>query len=168
MLKKLLIPVLAFTVAAIGCGGGSNDTTGGGAGSGGSTAGAGGSTAGADGSTAGADGWTAGTDAAAGVDGADGAEVGTGLDSPPAGADVVCTLQTFCPVFLTYCGTTTPGYTTLAECMTSFAAVGAANALKQQCESYHLCNAIYDTGDDRALHCGHAAGAGTVCDPQPI
>jgi len=156
VLKTFLIPVLAFAVAAIGCDGSSSDTTGGGAGktgAAGSTAGAGGSTA--DGSTAGWDGSTAS---------ADGSTAGTGLDSPAAGGDVVCNLQTFCPVFLAYCGTTTPGYTTMDECMTTYAAVGAATPAKQQCESYHLCNAIYDTGDDRALHCGHAAGGGGICD----
>ncbi len=123
MSTKFLIPVFAFTVAAIGCGGGAGDTPRGDAGA-------------------------AGADASM-----------TGLNSPAAGADVVCTLETFCPIYLAYCGTATPGYTTLAECMTSFAAIPYA----QQCESYHLCNAIYDTGSDRALHCSHAAGGGGVC-----
>ena len=133
MLKKLLIPVFAFTVAAIGCSGSSNDTTHGDAGTAGSTAVA---------------------DASM-----------TGLNSPVAGADAGCTLETFCPIFLQYCGTANPGYTTLAECMTTYAAIGATNSSGQQCESYHLCNAIYDTGSDRALHCSHAAGEGGVCVP---
>ena len=143
MSKKFLIPVFAFAASALGCGS-SNDTTGGGAGA---TGAAGGATAGADASTAGVDGSA------------------TGLNSGAAGADAGCALETFCPIFLQYCGTANPGYTTLAECMTTYAAVGATNPSGQQCESYHLCNAIYDTGSDRALHCSHAAGGGGVCVP---
>ena len=131
MLKKLLIPVFAFTVAAIGCSGGSNDTPSG-------DAGAAGSTAAADASM-------------------------TGLNSPVAGPDVVCTLETFCPIYVAYCDTTIPGYTTLAECMTTFAALGVANPTKQTCQSEHLCLAIYDTGSDRMLHCLHASGGGNQC-----
>jgi hypothetical protein len=132
--KKLLIPALALTVAALGCGGGSNDTTGAG-----------------------------GRVGAAGVDGSTADGSMTGVNSAAAGPDAGCTLETFCPIFLAYCGSTTPGYTTLAECMTTYAAIGAANPYKQQCESYHLCLAIYDTGSDRVLHCSHAAGGGNVC-----
>jgi hypothetical protein len=131
VLKKFLIPVFAFTVAAIGCSGSSNDAPHGDAG-------------------------TAG--AAAVVDGSM-----TGVNSAAAGPDAGCTLETFCPIFLQYCGATSPGYTTLAECMTTYAALGAANPYKQQCDSYHLCLAIYDTGSDRVLHCSHAAGGGNVC-----
>ncbi|HEX4403500.1 MAG TPA: hypothetical protein VH560_01650 [Polyangia bacterium] len=87
----------------------------------------------------------------------------TGLNSPAAGPDVVCTLDTFCPTFIAYCGTATPGYTTLAECMSTFAALGVANAPKQTCQGQHLCLAIYDTGSDRALHCLHASGGGDQC-----
>jgi hypothetical protein len=102
--KKLLIPALALTVAALGCGGGSNDTTGAG-----------------------------GRVGAAGVDGSTADGSMTGVNSAAAGPDAGCTLETFCPIFLAYCGSTTPGYTTLAECMTTYAAIGAANPYKQQC-----------------------------------
>jgi hypothetical protein len=155
MLKRLLIPVLAFTVAAIGCGGNSNRTIGGDGETG--AAGTEGATAGASGATAGVSGATAGTS---------GGEAGTsgGTDAGSDGAFPACNLETFCPVFLATCGTTTKGYTTLAECMTTFAAVGAASPYQQQCESYHLCLALaYDPGSDRTLHCSHAAGGGNVC-----
>ena len=150
VLKKLLIPVFAVAVAAVGCSGANNATGDGKTGTAGSTAGADASTADAAGATASADGSM------------------TGLNSPAAGADAGCTLETFCPIFLQYCGTANPGYTTLAECMTTYAAVGATNPSGQQCESYHLCNAIDDTGSDRALHCSHAAGRGGVCVPAPF
>jgi hypothetical protein len=167
VLKKLLIPVFAFTVAAIGCSGGSNNTTDGGNGTAGSTGGSSGGAASASGGAAGggaggSSGRTAG--ASGGAAGASGGGAGSDAGS---GDDIfapVCTLETFCPIFLEYCGTTTPGYTTLAECMTTYAAIGAATPNKQQCETFHLCNAIYDTGSDRTLHCGHAAGGGGVCD----
>jgi hypothetical protein len=151
VLKKLLIPVFAVAVATVGCSGGSTNATGDG------KTGAVGSTAGADAATADAAGSTASADGSM-----------TGLNSPPAGADAGCTLETFCPIFLQYCGTANPGYTTLEECMTTYAAVGASNPSGQQCESYHLCNAIDDTGSDRALHCSHAAGRGGVCVPAPF
>jgi hypothetical protein len=131
--KQLLIPVLAFTVAVLGCSGSSNDTTG-----------------------------DAGKIGTAGVDGAtvDGA---TGINSPAAGPDAGCTLENFCPIFLQYCGAASPGYTNLDACTATYAALGTANPYKQQCQSYHLCLAIYDTGSDRMLHCSHAAGGGNVC-----
>jgi hypothetical protein len=134
VLKKFLIPVFAFAAAAIGCTGGSNDVSVHEAG-----------TAGSDGSTAVVDGSM------------------TGVNSAAAGPDVSCTLETFCPIYLAYCGTTTPSYSTLAECTTTFTALGTANPYKQQCQSYHLCLAIYDTGSDRVLHCSHAAGGGNQC-----
>ncbi|HTA19330.1 MAG TPA: hypothetical protein VK989_08555 [Polyangia bacterium] len=134
MSKRFLIPVFAFTVAAISCGGGPSDTARGDAGA------------------AVGDASTAGADAAM-----------TGLNSPVAGPDVVCSLATFCPVYIMYCGTATPGYTTPAECMATFAALGAANPTKQMCQSTHLCLAIYDTGSDRMLHCLHASGGGDQC-----
>ena len=156
VLNKLLIPgfaftVAAFAVAALGCSGGSTDATGNG------KTGAAGATAGADASMADAAGSTADLDGSM-----------TGLNSPAAGADAGCTLETFCPIFLEYCGAANPGYTTLAECMATYAAIGATNPSGQQCESYHLCNAIYDTGGDRVLHCSHAAGRGGVCVPAPF
>jgi hypothetical protein len=69
----------------------------------------------------------------------------------------------FCTVLLGFCGPASPGYATMAECMTTYDALGTANPFKQQCESYHLCNAANDTGSDRTLHCGHAVGQGP-CD----
>jgi hypothetical protein len=135
---KFLIPAFAFAVAAAGCGGGANDGTGGSAGETGAAS--------ADGSTAGTGGDVAGSDA------------GGGDVTAPT-----CTIETFCPIYLAYCGTSTPGYTTLAECMATYSAIGAADPYKQQCESYHLCLAIYDTGSDRTLHCSHAVGGGNLC-----
>jgi hypothetical protein len=152
--KKFLIPVFAFAVAALGCSGSRDDTIGSG-GAAGSTSGAGASTAGTGGPAAGTEGSTAGS--SGGTDGTDGTDAGSDGSFP------ACNLETFCPVFLAYCGTTTPGYTTLTECMATFAAVGVANPYQQQCETYHLCIAIFDTGSDRTLHCSHAAGAGMVC-----
>jgi len=140
---KFLVAVFACAVAVTGCDSNSNDAAGGGAGKTGTA----GSTGGTDGSTAGTSGDAAGWDA--------------GSESDPNFP--VCNLETFCPIFLAYCGTTTPGYRTLAECMATYAAVGAADPDKQQCETFHLCNATADTGDDRTLHCSHAAGAGGLC-----
>jgi hypothetical protein len=162
VLNKLLIPVFAFTVAASGCGGSSNNTTGGDGktGAAGSTSGIAGAT-GAAGDSVGADAWTAGTGGSTAdtSDGAAGAD-----DALPGGTYPVCTVDTFCQLFIAYCGTTTPGYTTMDECMTTYAAVGAATPTKQQCETSHLCSAVFDTGDERTLHCGHAAGGGGLCD----
>jgi hypothetical protein len=161
MSKNLLIPVFVFTIAALGCNSSSNDTTDGGAGktgsagamggSGGSTEGSGGGGAGAAGSDAG------GASSDAGAAGSDG-----GLIPPSCPLDVWSPTM-FCTILLGFCGPATPGYTTMAECMTTYAAVGAATPNKQLCESQHLCNAANDTGADRTLHCSHAVGLGDQC-----
>ena len=140
MSKRLLIPVFALTVAAFGCSSSSINTTDGGAGktgaagstagSGGSTAGsagAGGSTAGSGGSTAGSSGGAAGADA-----GAAGADDGL---TPPSCLAEDWSPSMFCMILLGFCGNANPGYTTMAECMTTYAAVGVATPNKQLCES---------------------------------
>jgi hypothetical protein len=154
MSKRLLIPVLAFTVAAIGCSSSAINATDGGAGNTG-TAGSGGATAGAGGSTGGSDADAADTDA--GAAGADGGLI------PPSCLAEDWSPSMFCMILLGFCGNANPGYTTMAECMTTYAAVGVATPNKQLCESEHLCNAANDTGDDRTLHCSHAVGLGDEC-----
>jgi hypothetical protein len=180
MPKRLLISILAVAVAALGCGGSSSGTPDGGAGktgAAGSTAGVGGS-AGAAGSIAGAaggaagagpvsDAGAAGSDAGVADPDAEVAGLANGVMAPACTTDVMSPSD-FCKIYIAFCGAAMPGYTTQAECMTTYAAVGAAMPMKQQCESYHLCNAAWDTGDDRTLHCGHAAGLGGLCDPQPL
>jgi hypothetical protein len=150
MSKKLLIAVFASILGATGCTSSSNDTTDGGGGNAGSAV----STAGAAGA-GGADAGAAGADA--GAAGADG-----GITDPVCGVEAL-SAPDFCRLFIADCGTATTGYATLAECMTTYAAVGVATPNKQQCESYHLCNAASSTGSDRAYHCGHAAGGGDFC-----
>jgi hypothetical protein len=150
MSKHHLIPVFAFAVAAAGCGGGSSAAPDGAAGQ----SGAGGMPD----STGGGAGWDAAAAGAAGTD------ASLNPDIPPPGCTTdVWPPATFCMYYLAFCGTTTPGYTTMDECMATYAAVGAATPTKQMCESYHLCNACNDTGDDRTLHCGHAVGMGGIC-----
>jgi hypothetical protein len=68
----------------------------------------------------------------------------------------------FCAIFLADCGTAFGGYSTLAECQNSYVTSGANTPHRQQCQSYHVCNAEQATGALRAVHCGHAAGL-TVC-----
>jgi hypothetical protein len=66
----------------------------------------------------------------------------------------------FCAIFLATCGTGQVGYTTLAECVATY--VGIVSPHGQQCQSYHVCNAVHVLGADRMAHCGHAAGL-SVC-----
>jgi hypothetical protein len=144
MAKSLLIPFLALTVAATSCTG-SSSTNDGGSGAAGSAAGAAGSAAGAAGS-------------ASGGAGGEGVMCDAGSLQPPACSTDVFSPTMFCTVLLAFCCPTTPGYTTMPECMTTYDALGTSNPFKQQCQSYHLCNAANDTGSDRTLHCGHAVG----------
>jgi hypothetical protein len=143
MSKILLIPVLAFTVAALGCGGSTNDGAG--------QTGTAGATGGSSGAAAGSGGSTAGSCGSPGGD--------AGIEPPACTTDVFSPTM-FCTVLLAFCGNCTTGYTNMAECMTTYAALGTSNPFKQQCESEHLCNAANDTGSDRTLHCGHAVGMG--------
>jgi hypothetical protein len=172
MSKHLLIPVFALAVAAIGCSGSSSNMTGGAGktgtagsmgGSGGAAAGSGGAAAGSGGAAAGSDGGVAGSDAGVADPDADVAGFANGVQAPACTTDVFSPAM-FCTIYIAFCGSSTPGYTTQAECMSSYAAVGAAKPAKQMCESYHLCNAAWDTGDERTLHCGHAVGAEGLCD----
>ena len=163
MSKSLSIPVFAFIVAAIGCSGSSMDMTDGGAGKTG-TAGSGGSTAGSGGFTAGSNGSAAGSGGGGADAGAAGSDAGADDGpTPPSCLAEDWSPSMFCTILLGFCGNATPGYTTMAECMTTYAAVGVATPNKQLCESEHLCNAANDTGDDRTLHCSHAVGAGDGC-----
>jgi hypothetical protein len=158
MSKSLLIAVFALAVAALGCGGGSNNTTDGGAGAtgtAGSTGGSGGGAAGAGGGAAGLGGGAAGGDAE--VPG-----LANGVMAPACTTDLLSPSD-FCAILIAFCGTATPHYTTQAECVTTYAAVGTSDPFAQKCESEHLCNAAWDTGADRTLHCSHAVGKGGVC-----
>jgi hypothetical protein len=65
---------------------------------------------------------------------------------------------TFCEIFISICGTTHAGYASVSECVASYEALTTTKPMRQQCQSYHLCQAEALTGDDRANHCGHATG----------
>jgi hypothetical protein len=140
MSKILLIPVFAFAVAPLGCNGNANN----GSGNTGTAGATDASAAGAAGSAAGSCGGSSGD---AGIE-------------PPACTTDVFSPTMFCTILLAFCGDCTAGYTTMNQCMTTYAALGTSNPFKQQCESEHLCNAANDTGSDRTLHCSHAAGQG--------
>jgi hypothetical protein len=116
------------------------------------------------GGEAGAD---SGAGGAAGAEGAAGAASAScpddaGVAPPPCTTDVMSP-ETFCTILTKFCCPTAPGYTTMDECLTTYTALASGNAFKQQCESYHLCNAANDIGMDRTFHCGHAVGGGP-CD----
>jgi hypothetical protein len=67
---------------------------------------------------------------------------------------------TFCAIFVPSCGTSHAGFTSVAECASTY----EAKTAQQACLSRHLCTALdYPPGADRDAHCGHATGApGTV------
>jgi hypothetical protein len=165
MLKKLLIPCFVFAAAVAigtnGCGSSSSGTGGGGKGGGsaGAKAGSGGSTAGSGGSTAGSGGGAAGsTDGGAAGAGAAGSDGGSAIptctstmaNSTPMSA------ANFCKIFLNECGMAHVGYTNETECEATYSALTASKPMRQQCQSYHLCNAV--TMHDPTTHCPHAAG----------
>jgi hypothetical protein len=149
MSKILLVSVCALAVAAVGCSGNTNDGGAGHGGTAGATGGSGGSGAGSDGSTAGSGG---GAGSAGYIEDA-------GIDPPACGTDVFSPTM-FCTVLLAFCGNGTMGYTNMAECRATYSALGTSNPFRQQCQSYHLCNAANDTGSDRILHCSHGVGQG--------
>ena len=69
-------------------------------------------------------------------------------------------VEAFCRIFVASCPLTHEGYTSMSECLTSYAALTTTKPNRQQCQAYHLCQAVdYPAGDDnRANHCGHATG----------
>jgi hypothetical protein len=141
----------AATTGAAGSTGAAGATTG----AAGATTGAAGSTAGAAGATAGAAGATAGA-------------VGSTAMTIDDGGIPACTSNTmlskpmdataFCKIFLSVCGTAHAGYPDVATCVATYSALTTTAPVRQQCQSYHLCNADHVANDDaRILHCAHAA-----------
>jgi hypothetical protein len=66
---------------------------------------------------------------------------------------------TFCRIFIPSCGTARAGYGSMSECVTTYTALTTTKPNRQQCQSYHLCQALFFApGDDRDNHCGHATG----------
>jgi len=112
---------------------------------------------------------TGGTTGAAGTSGAGGRGGATG---GAGGSLPLCTSDTltdpamsaadFCAIFLNGCsgvpGFTIPsGYTTVAMCETSYAALTEATRM---CRSYHLCTAVAPNMNTTMAHCLHATGTG--------
>ncbi|HEX3697156.1 MAG TPA: hypothetical protein VH374_17405 [Polyangia bacterium] len=189
MFKKLAIPFLTLTLVSFGAcssnnsGGGTGGAGTGGAGTGGAT-GTGGAGTGTGGTgTGGTATGTGGEATDAPVDmsttetGTDtGADTMTeaGGDTAPKTAAQLCTTNPmltaatpafsaadFCNIYWATCNHTTTGYTTEAECVTSYT-TAMANATNGSCRSYHLCNAaVYDSGN-AVTHCGHARGE-SIC-----
>jgi hypothetical protein len=66
---------------------------------------------------------------------------------------------TFCQIFVASCPLTHDGYTSMDQCVASYTALTTTMPMKQQCQSYHLCQAVaFPPGDNRDSHCGHATG----------
>jgi hypothetical protein len=66
---------------------------------------------------------------------------------------------TFCQIFVASCPLSLDGYTTMSECVASYSALTTTKPKKQECQSFHLCQAVeFPAGDNRASHCGHATG----------
>jgi hypothetical protein len=97
------------------------------------------------------------------------ASCGGGAASTDGGADTALPLcmstpkmsvEAFCKIFVASCPLTHEGYTSMSECLTSYTALTTTKPNRQQCQAYHLCQAVdYPAGDDnRANHCGHATG----------
>ncbi len=68
-------------------------------------------------------------------------------------------VEAFCRIFVATCPLSRAGYTSMSECVASYAALTTTKPNRQQCQAYHLCQAVdYPPGDDRDNHCGHATG----------
>jgi hypothetical protein len=63
----------------------------------------------------------------------------------------------FCKIFLSVCGTMHTGYADMTTCVATYSELTATKPVRQQCQSYHLCNADSGTGAARITHCAHAA-----------
>jgi len=143
---------------------GSAGATAGATGSAGATAGATGSagaTAGATGSAGATAGATGSAGATAGSTGSGGSTTdGGGTDAPlpqctsTTATSTAMSASDFCKIYIATCGTSRTGYTSEAECETSYGAV----TTQKMCRSYHLCNAV--STHDTATHCPHAVGIG--------
>jgi hypothetical protein len=158
----------AGTTGTAGATAGTTGTAGATAGTTGTAGSDGGAVAGHDGGTAGSDGGGAAGSDGGGVAGSDGggaagSDGGTAIPTctSTTGESAAMSAENFCKIFLATCGTATTGYTTTAECMTAYTASVAKPNL-HMCVSYHLCNAVANTGTMRTTHCGHASSPGTA------
>ena len=88
------------------------------------------------------------------VDGAmstvDGSTMTCSMTAPASAA------AAFCTQYATTCGFTgTDRFTSMSDCMTKYQAF---TATRQQCATYHLCNAGQPGAGNVTTHCPHAGG----------
>jgi hypothetical protein len=156
MLKKLVVPMFALSLAGFGCSSSSNNTTDarGGSGGGGGSGGAGGARDGAANDGSGL------SDAAAAVAAMCPAKVTqNGVDGSTNNVTAFSAAD-FCTLFLDICSSDITAQNTALYTSTTCPAtyMTTFNDSQKMCRSYHLCLAEANTGSTRSIHCLHTQG----------